>query len=151
MRVCLGGTFNRFHKGHKLLINTALDIAESDGFVFIGISNGALLNEKKYVEPFEKRRDYVISFLQSKKQTLPTILVESIESEEGPTLSMDFDVIIVSEETQETAKRINEKRKHHELKPMKIITIPLVLADDDKKISSTRIVHNEIDSDGHVL
>jgi len=34
---------------------------------------------------------------------------------------------------------------------MQIVVIPLVLAEDDKKISSTRIIDDEIDRDGHIL
>jgi len=151
MRVCLGGTFNRFHKGHRLLIDTALKKADSDGFVFIGISNGSLVSDKPKIESFEHRRNQVISFLQSKKQTLPTIVIEPIKTVEGPTLTMDFDVIVVSKETKQVAEQINEKRKQKGLPVMQIIVIPLVLAEDDKKISSTRIIDDEIDREGHIL
>ena len=151
MRVCLGGTFNRFHKGHRLLIDTALKKAGSDGFVFIGISNKSLVNDKPKIESFEHRRDQVISFLQSKNQILPTVVIEPIETVEGPTLTMDIDVIVVSKETKKVAEQINEKRKQKGLPVMTIIVIPLVLAEDDKKISSTRIIDDEIDRDGHIL
>lgn len=151
MRVCLGGTFNRFHKGHRLLIDTALKKAGSDGFVFIGISNKSLVNDKPKIESFEHRRDQVISFLQSKNQILPTVVIEPIETVEGPTLTMDFDVIVVSKETKKVAEQINEKRKQKGLPVMQIIVIPLVLAEDDKKISSTRIIDDEIDREGHIL
>jgi pantetheine-phosphate adenylyltransferase len=152
MRVCVGGTFNRFHKGHKLLIDTAIKKAGCDGFVFIGLSNGPLVKDKSFVEGFEKRRHQILSFLQSKNQKkLPTIVIEPIETVEGPTLSMDFDGIVVSEETKKTAEHINQKRKNKGLPEMKIWSIPLVLAEDDKKISSTRILDHEIDSNGHLL
>jgi len=93
----------------------------------------------------------VISFLQSKKQTLPSVVIEPIETVEGPTLTMDFDVIVVSKETKKVAEQINEKRKQKGLPVMQIIVIPLVLAEDDKKISSTRIIDDEIDREGHIL
>lgn len=151
MRVCLGGTFNRFHKGHRLLIDTAVDKAGKTGFVFIGISDGSLVKDKPKVESFEQRRDQVLSFLKGKKQNLPTIVVEPIETVEGPTLAMDFDAIVVSEETKKVAEKINEQRKNKGLKELKIITIPMILANDDKKISSTRIVDHEIDREGNIL
>ena len=151
MRVCIGGTFNRFHKGHRLLIDTALEKAGSDGFVFIGVSNGSLVKNKPKVESFEQRRNQVLLFLQSKKQRLPTVVIEPIKTVEGPTLTMDFDAIVVSEETKQVAENINEQRKNKGLAMMKIITIPIVLAEDDKKISSSRIIHDEIDCEGHVL
>ena len=151
MRVCLGGTFNRFHKGHRLLIDTAVDNAGKTGFVFIGISDGPLVKNKPEIASFEIRRDEVLSFLKGKKQDLPTIVVEPIETVEGPTLTMDFDAIVVSKETKQVAENINEKRKNKGLKELKIITIPMILANDDKKISSTRIIDLEIDREGNIL
>ncbi len=151
MRVCIGGTFNRFHKGHQTLINTGINYAGEHGFLFIGVSNGPLIEKKPSVEPYEKRKDDLLFFLQQKKTVLPTIAIEPIETVEGPTLTMDFDMIVVSSETKKTAEVINQKRIEKGMKAMEIITIPLVLAEDEKKISSTRIINNEIDSEGHLL
>lgn len=151
MRVCIGGTFNKFHKGHKQLIETAIEYTGENGFLFIGISNGPLIKNKPFVEPFDKRRERILSFLQDVSETLPTIVIEPIQRVEGPTLSMSFDVIVVSPETKKTAERINKKRQQRGLEPMNIVTISLVLAEDNKKISSTRIMNNEIDDEGHLL
>ena len=52
MRVCIGGTFDIFHKGHKLLIDTAFKIAGKQGHVFIGITNGDILKAKGDIKPF---------------------------------------------------------------------------------------------------
>lgn len=151
MRVCIGGTFNRFHKGHQTLIDTAIQYAGKNGFLFIGVSSGPLIKNKPLVEPYEKRKENLLFFLQEKKSSLPTIVIEPIETVEGPTLTLDFDLIVVSSETKRTAEQINQKRLEKGMKTMEIITIPLVLAEDEKKISSTRIMNNEIDSEGHVL
>jgi pantetheine-phosphate adenylyltransferase len=153
MRVCIGGTFNRLHKGHKKLIEKAIKLAGHDGFLFIGICNQSLLENKPYVEIFEKRRNNLLLFLHSfkKKEQLPTVVLEPIEKVEGPTLSRDFDAIVVSPETKKNAEIINKKREQRDLKPMQIFTIPLVLAEDKKKISSTRIIKNEIDDEGNLL
>lgn len=151
MRVCIGGTFNRFHKGHKQLIDTAIKKAGSEGFLYIGISTNSLIKNKVKIEPFEKRRKQINSYLQSKDKKLPTTVLNPLETVEGPTLSLDFDCIVVSEETKKTAEQINQKRKQKGLQPMEIVSIPLVLAEDNKKISSTRIINHEIDNQGHVL
>ena len=47
MRVCLGGTFNILHKGHKRLFDKAFEVAGEDGSVHIGITVGEVINHKK--------------------------------------------------------------------------------------------------------
>lgn len=150
MRVCVGGTFNRFHKGHETLLDTAIQSAGPNGFLFIGIAYGSLTNRKPHLQSFEKRRERILTYIQQKKTMLPVIVIEPITTVEGPTITVDFDAIVVSEETKHTAECINEKRKQSKLTPMKIITIPLILAEDNEKISSTRIIDNIIDEQGHL-
>jgi pantetheine-phosphate adenylyltransferase len=151
MKVCVGGTFNRFHKGHQTLLDTAIQFAGHKGFLFIGIASGPLVKKRSHLELFERRRDRVIEFLKQKNIGLPVTVIEPITTVEGPTLILDFDAIVVSKETKHRAEYINEKRKKRNLKPLKIISIPLVLAEDNEKISSTRIIDKEIDEHGHLL
>ncbi len=151
MRVVIGGTFNRFHKGHRLLVDTAIKYASKDGFLFIGISCKKLVENKSFIEPFNKRRNSVLTYIKKRHNEIPTIVVEPIDTVEGPTLTDDFDLIVVSDETKKTAMEINEIRKKNGLCSMKIVTIPLVLSEDKIKISSTRIINKEIDTDGKLL
>ena len=68
----------------------------------------------------------------------------------GPGIfDKDLEGIIVSEETEDVAFELNKKRKYKNLKELEIITIPLILGEDGKKISSTRIRNGEIDVAGH--
>ena len=63
----------------------------------------------------------------------------------------DIEALVVSEETEPSAEMINEIREKRGMKPLDIITIDMVLADDGKPISSTRIREGEIDVAGTVL
>jgi pantetheine-phosphate adenylyltransferase len=46
---------------------------------------------------------------------------------------------------------LNEMRAHRELKPVRIITVDLVKAEDGSPISSTRMRAGEIDGRGRLL
>lgn len=69
----------------------------------------------------------------------------------GPTLKEDFDYIVVSPETYDTAVLINRERQRLDKKSMEIVKIEFVLAQDGKPISSTRIFNGEIDGEGRTL
>lgn len=149
MRICLGGTFDHLHKGHKLLLKTALEIAGKKGSVYIGIANGPLLAEKNQILPFYQRKEQIEQFIKH-QPVHPEIFIRAIRTKYGPTLKTEFDAIVISPETKKTAERINMEREKRGLKSMKIVEIPFVLADDGKPISSTRIRRNEIDTLGHL-
>ena len=54
-RCLVGGTFDRFHDGHKSLLNSALDVAE---FVEVWITNDEMSSAKSPVlQSFEDRRE----------------------------------------------------------------------------------------------
>ena len=58
---------------------------------------------------------------------------------------------MASEETSKKGDILNTLRKDRNLPPVEIITIPMKLASDGNKISSTRIRNSEIDSSGNIL
>jgi pantetheine-phosphate adenylyltransferase len=150
MRVCIGGTFDILHKGHKLLIDKAFQIAGKQGSVFIGITTGEIIKEKKDVKPFEKRKKTIMQYL-SKKKLADHAIIKPIKDKYGPSLEGEFDAIVVSPETMKTAEEINRIRRQNRRKPLEIVQIPFVLADNGVSISSLRIKKSEIDENGRVL
>jgi len=150
MKVCIGGTFNILHKGHKTLINKSFEVAGVDGTVFIGLASGKLVKSKIGIKSLYKRKTELEKYLK-KKKFLKKATIQQITDKYGPTLIQDFDAIVVSPETLKTAEEINIKRKEKGKKPMKIIQIPYVLAEDGKPISSSRIINKEIYENGNIL
>ena len=138
------------HKGHKKLISKAFEIAGKNGFVFIGLTTNKITKRKKIVETIEKRQKKLQEFL-IEKCFIDRALIIPIIDKYGLSIEEDFDAIVVSPETFETAQEINLKRVNNGKKPLKIIKIPFVLAEDGKPISSTRIFKGKIDKNGHVL
>ena len=149
MKVCIGGTFNILHSGHRALLDTAIQKAGSDGSLFIGVATRALLKKKVVQHSFQHRAAALKDYLKQ-KSFLKQTRIEPITDRFGPTIDEDFDAIIVSPETFQTAKEINLIREKKGKKPMQIIQINYVLADDNKPISSTRIINNIIDKDGRI-
>ncbi|KAK0385108.1 hypothetical protein NLU13_7586 [Sarocladium strictum] len=91
--VCLGGTFDHLHVGHKLLLHaTALLVAFSEGKMselIVGISGDALLVKKQYTEelqPWTSRARSVISFLST---VLDLEVKESSSSDNGASAPKD--------------------------------------------------------------
>jgi len=150
MKIGIGGTFNILHKGHKKLINEALKFADTDGLVFIGVTTDEFLKKKKKSKPYEIRVKNLASYLKQNKY-FNRVKIKPISDKYGPTLTEDFDAIIVSPETYETVIEINDLRLKKGLKPIKIVKIPYVLAEDGKPISTSRIIKKEIDKDGNIL
>jgi pantetheine-phosphate adenylyltransferase len=147
--VCIGGTFDRFHRGHEALIEKAFEVAGKNGSVFIGLTKDNIRNKNGNIESYEKRRQYIKKVLK-KKKLIETARIEPIFDRFGPSIEEDFDAIIVSSETYTTGEEINIERIKRGKKPLKIIQIPFVLAEDQKPISSSRIRKKEIDKNGNI-
>ncbi|HIH00397.1 MAG TPA: pantetheine-phosphate adenylyltransferase [Thermoplasmata archaeon] len=147
MKVCLGGTFYPFHKGHKELLRKAFQVAGAQGSVFIGLTAPTMITKKGKIASFEKRKQTIMQFLDE-EHVLPRVSLQPLLDKYGPTIEDDFDAIVVSPETKITAEEINRKRTALGKKPLRIIIIPFVLSEDRLPISSSRIRRKEINENG---
>jgi pantetheine-phosphate adenylyltransferase len=150
MKICVGGTFSPLHKGHKELLRTAFQAAGPQGSVFIGLTSSPMAQIKGDIPAFHQRKEHIKQFLV-KEGIKQNIIIRSIADRYGPTITRDFDAIVVSPETKPTAKEINQKRIALGKKPLQIILIPFVLSEDGSPISSSRIRQKEIDENGKRL
>ncbi len=148
MRVAVGGTFQPLHDGHKLLLRTAYEI---DGQVDIGLTSDRMARSARIrdVEPYAEREKRIREWVRKNIGKEPHI--EKLEDPYGSALTGDYDYIVVSPETFPVAVRINGLRKERGLKPIAIVRVDYVLAEDGKPISSTRIFRGEIDTHGNLL
>jgi pantetheine-phosphate adenylyltransferase len=150
MKVCLGGTFDILHEGHKRLIATACDLAGPSGNVVIGLTKGSLALKRRRTNPYQQRKKAIEKFL-SEKETIPQVDITPIQDKYGPSVEQDFDAIVVSPETKPIAEEINEKRARNGKKQLQIVVVPFVLAQNGRPISSTLIRAGEIDENGTLL
>jgi len=148
--VLVGGTFDEFHKGHRALIMKAFEVGER---VMIGLSSDQLAREllkKHEVALYERRLRELRNFL-GKQGVLDRAKIVPLDTPYGVTLSTTIaDGLVVSRETEPVGKTINEKRRASGLRPLELIVIDMVPAEDSIPISSTRIRRREIDREGHL-
>ena len=148
--VAMGGTFDIIHIGHLTLIEKAVSISKR---VIIGLTSDSLAakNGKNLTNNFEMRLENLTKILNEK---FPSSVFEiaMLNDDFGPTvIEGDVDALVVSEETSKKGDILNAKRNELNLSPVEIITVPMKLAYDGERISSTRIRNAEIDSLGNVI
>lgn len=146
-RVIVGGTFDRLHKGHKLLLTVAADLADE---LLVGLADGPLLDGKRFrklIEPYEVRKHRVEEFLRSLGVRFEIV---RITDPIGPAATCDADAMVVSEETADRAEETNRIRRSLGKKELDIVVVPLILAQDGQPIKSSRIRAGEIDLRGRL-
>ena len=144
-KVAVGGTFDKFHDGHKKLLSTAFEIGNN---IEIGVTSDAFGGLKGDIDSCKERMDNLKLFFKDKSN----FNVVPLEDPFGTTIyEADFDAIVVSEETEPNAVKINEIRTSKDMNPLDIVIVSFVLAEDGNPISSTRIRRGEINKNGLIL
>ena len=150
-RVVIGGTFYKLHKGHRALIKKALEVGE---LILIGLTTDKMAKKTikgHSVGGFEERKRGLEKFLREMK-ALDRAQIFPINDPYGPTLvDREIDAIVVSPETVKRAREINSLRQKNGLKPLKIVVIKMVLAEDNLPISTKRILSGEITEEGEKI
>jgi len=149
--VAVGGTFDEFHKGHRALLKRAFEVGER---ALLGLCTDEFVEKMRKphkIAPFAVRLEELRSFLR-KNGWLDRAEIIPLQDPFGPTLTdQKIDAIIVSRETESRADEINEKREEKNLKPLDIIVIDMINAENYDPISTTRIRLLEIDREGRIL
>ncbi len=117
--------------------------------MLVGLTSSEMVRNKSHdVAEYRSRCEEVREFIRS--QGIEPVIVR-LDDPYGPTIHEYFDYIVVSPETHPVAFKINAIRREKGLRPLKIVLVDYVLADDGLPISSTRIKRGEIDASGRVL
>ncbi|MCW4008683.1 MAG: pantetheine-phosphate adenylyltransferase, partial [Candidatus Bathyarchaeota archaeon] len=128
-KVAVGGTFDELHKGHKALLMKAFEIGTR---VLIGLCADEFV--KKMGKPhitasYEERLKELQAFLKE-QGLIDRAEIIPLNDPYGNTLTdMCIEALVVSEETEKTALKINQKRIEANLPPLEIVTIRMVPAE----------------------
>jgi pantetheine-phosphate adenylyltransferase len=125
-----------------MLLEKAFQVGEQ---VLIGVTSDEFGGQKGEIEPCNIRMNNLNALLEGHSN----FIIARLEEHYGPTVEDEsIEAIVVSPETEPTAREINQIRREKGMKPLDIVQIGMVLAEDGKPISSTRIRMGEINPDG---
>lgn len=146
----MGGTFDVIHRGHITLLSEAFSLSSK---VIIGLTSDELASKKgkKLQNSFNQRFSNLEKTI---KKNFPNSSYEisRLNNDFGPAvLEKDVQALIVSDETSNQGKVLNNLREKKNLPLVQVVIVPMVLAKDGERISSTRIKGKEIDSEGNLL
>jgi len=141
----IGGTFTYIHAGHAGLLVECGEFSK----ITIGLTSDKYVRAHKIYPSFSygKRLENLKENLAHNGLLSRTTIVK-IESESDVADRLRADAIVVSEETEAAAKKINAARRKRGLPALKIISVPLAYADNLKKISCADIFRGKYDVRG---
>jgi len=148
--VAMGGTFDIVHKGHLELLRGAFSISSK---VIIGLTSDEFARKKgkcpehNYTQRYKILEDAILENFPNSQYH-----IAKLENDFGPAvLEKEVEALVVSDETSSKGAELNRLRATKNSPPVEIIVIPMALAKDGTRISTTRIKKSEIDSNGNIL
>jgi phosphopantetheine adenylyltransferase/dephospho-CoA kinase len=141
--VCLGGTFDRMHVGHRILLSEACLLANES--LLVGVTDGKM-NDSKMLSELMQTTDERIKAVQNFVTDVKPVLhynIVPITDPFGPSVTdPSFRCIVVSRETVRGADAINRRRSAQGMDELAVEIIE-VIADpehavhEEEKVSSS--------------
>ena len=146
-RCCLvGGTFDRLHAGHRLLLDAAVNAAQS---VEVHVTSDEMADRKSsHIQSFEDRRHALLDWIES--HAPKRVTVHQLNDVHGPAPHHEeADCIVATPETKGQCEQINQQRMANGLSTLAIIEVQHMRDVNGGIISSSRIRNGHIDPEGH--
>ncbi len=149
--VCLGGTFDTIHYGHIALLMSAFKNGKR---VIIGVTSDELakkMRKSHEIKPYSERVNNLRKVLEKYGWNDSATIVK-LDDPYGPSITdATLEAIAVSPFTAFRVVEINTIRAERLMKPLEMIECPLILAEDGKPISSSRVIRDEITPEGRLV
>eukprot|EP00352_Strombidinopsis_acuminata_P007857 CAMPEP_0176370984 /NCGR_PEP_ID=MMETSP0126-20121128/24380_1 /TAXON_ID=141414 ORGANISM="Strombidinopsis acuminatum, Strain SPMC142" /NCGR_SAMPLE_ID=MMETSP0126 /ASSEMBLY_ACC=CAM_ASM_000229 /LENGTH=163 /DNA_ID=CAMNT_0017730259 /DNA_START=427 /DNA_END=916 /DNA_ORIENTATION=- len=132
--ICLGGTFDHMHLGHRLLLTQAALVTKKK--LFCGVTSDILLSKKVHsdlIEPFEKRKQSVIDFLNALNPHLEVNVFELCDPVGVAGTSTEAQACVLTREVEKGGVMINEAREKNGLGPLKMVYVDMVVVESEKE------------------
>ena len=154
--VAMGGTFDRLHGGHKMLLTRAALVTESR--LRIGMTGPILLSKGRpkanaeFMQSFAVRSETVAAFMRAIRPDLHCDIFE-LETGDGGVIGIpDVTAMVCSPETLPAIEGINKARAERD--PPLAPTVPVVIAyvgggDNDTRVSSSKL--RQLAADGKIV
>ena len=150
--VATGGTFDEIHLGHLALLSKAFEIGSK---TVIGVTSDEFALKTKGKNKLNHAYSQRVSKLKEiirKKFGNVDYEIARLDAAYGPAvISGKVQALVASSETAVKGCDINKIRSENGLKPLEIIEVDMVKAENGKPISSTRIRAGEINGYGQLL
>lgn len=141
--VAVGGTFDRLHAGHRLLLAATALVATDN--VYVGITADNLLakkSNKHLLQGYNQRQAAAVGFMSLVRPSL-SVAAGALTDPQEPTqaeLDPGMQALVVSAETVAGGEAINAGRRARGFKPVHLVVVGLVGGDDaSSKLSSTAL------------
>ena len=140
----VGGTFDRFHAGHRALIEHGLSNCQR---LEVWLTSDQIAQAKDpRIESWSERS---LEFVESIGEKSSRISIHLLEDEDGPApWHENASAILCTPETVLGCQRINQARESNGLDPLEILKVEHVIGHAGIPISSSRIRQGEIDKEG---
>ena len=145
LRCLIGGTFDRFHLGHEILLDAALEAAER---VEVWVTDDEMAQRKSsIIQDHATRCEHLLEWARAHHPGRMT--VHQLEDEMGPApIRKDCDAIACTPETEAACRAINALPLGNELPPLEILLVPHLVDDEGEVLSSSRIRSGRTDRNG---
>ncbi len=148
-RLIVGGTWDRFHAGHRYILLTAFEHGET---VDIGVTTDDFARQHRArdaIDPYDTRRDRVAQFLDAFGLGDRATLMQ-IDDIYGNAVE-EGDALLCTPDTLDNAKAVNERRLDDGRTPLDLAVIDRLTGQDGEPITATRIRDGAIDGNGRTL
>lgn len=145
--VCIGGTFDHMHAGHRLLVTAAAMLARKTLIVGVNMA----LARKQHVEliqPLHERVAAVVELVYRVNREVQ-VLLQPITDPAGPAATYPkIDVLVLSQETMNGGVYVNNIREKNGLPKTEFFVIPLVNDERGVRVNSSDIREKIVESAG---